>query len=181
MSSESDAIDKMFAESPLIGFSVYTHLQSQFLTKKGTDIVQSLDSALATNAIDGQVFNSIYGEFWLWTLGSYEVLRTMAQNRACFSDRVADATNSLKQRLSRLRVPFAKQELPGGRRSNRKPIQTEASVYGVDTDNRDITFEVGGEIFSVRQLVSEFHELIGNIRREDILKDHRSGYVENAS
>ena len=65
-----------------------------------------------------------YGQFWLWVVGAFEVVRTMAGAKACFSQRVKDELGPLKKTLAFLRMPFAKQEYPGGG----KKIGTEASV-----------------------------------------------------
>ena len=120
---------------------------------------------------DGTVLNRVYGQFWLWVLAAYEIVRTMCQARACFSDRLAGRLAALKTQVAELRIPFAKQEYPGVRGV---PIEAEASISGWDAATKDITFEVGGKDISARALVTEFDEVIATVQPADVL--HRHGW-----
>lgn len=68
-------IEVMLNNSPLIGFSVYTEIQSRIIQNLGQEFLTSLDSGIVPDGgtgkgavIDGEVFNRGYGQFWLWVL-----------------------------------------------------------------------------------------------------------------
>src|ERR1700687_2076506 len=87
-------------------------------------IIRELDAALVEGgSVHAPTFIIAYSHFWLWVLAAYEVTRTMHQARVCFSVPLGNRLGTLKKQLSQLRVPFAKQELPG----EFEPIQGEAS------------------------------------------------------
>jgi hypothetical protein len=113
--------------------------------------------------------NAAYGSFWLWILGAHEILRTMVQARDCFSDAAQGKLQALKADLRTLRVPFAKQEMPG----RPVPIAAEASIAGVGPDQDDLIFIVGTRRISARTIIREFRETMSGIHPEDVLKDHR--------
>jgi hypothetical protein len=71
---------------------------------------------------------------WLWTLGAYEVVRTMCQAKSCFSDRTMDQLTHLKKTLSAVRMPAAKMEKAGERVS----VTSNRSPAGWDVANRDL-------------------------------------------
>ncbi len=50
----------------------------------------------------------------------------------------------------------------------------EASIAGIDSKKRDMTFVVRGVAFSARSLMTEFDALIRGIERGDVL--HRHGW-----
>ncbi len=122
--------------------------------------------------VDSEAFDRVYGQFWLWVVGAFEVVRTMAGAKACFSQRVKDELGPLKKTLAFLRMPFAKQEYPGGG----KKIGTEASVSDVHKEERDISYRVEDEVFSVRETLRQFEAVMGGIRRQSVrfwmLKTH---------
>ena|SRR2546422_3597184 len=78
----------------------------------------------------------------------------------------------LKSKLSKLRMPFAKQEYEG----KRTPIVSEASVYSVDTARKDLKFEIKGTVLSVRGLIGAFNSVFDSIKYEDILRKHGTSY-----
>ena len=169
-------IEAMLEENPLVAFSPYTHSQVEILSQLGASLLAELDAAIREKQIDGQRFNRAYAMFWLWVLGAYEVTRTMVQARSCFSGAFAERVATLKKRIAKLRMPFAKQEYAGGNRCTSRPISGEASVTGIDCEARDFLFAVGEERFSVRALVLDFTALFKRVKRSDVLKDHREAY-----
>jgi hypothetical protein len=168
---ERNTIAEMLDQNPLIGFSVYTHIQVCTLSALGREILALLDSYIAEGSADAQAVNRAYGMFWLWLLGAFEVTRTMYQAKSCFRSEFSTKLLALKKRLSKLRMPFAKQEYDG----ERVPIKTEAS-FSVDTMRKDLKFEIKGIVLSVRDLISTFESVFGNLKREDVLSDHRDSY-----
>ena len=172
-----DVIDRMLDQEPLILFSFYTTGQVRTLQHVGKELFSLLDSTIAPASIDGESFNRAYGLFWLWVLGAYEVTRTMCQAKSCFSTELSARLTALKKRLSVLRMPFAKQEYQG----ERAPIKGEASVAGVDTIRKDLTFEIQGVVVSTRDLVRDFESVFASITRGDIFGSHSSAYGREAS
>lgn len=162
----------MLDQNPLIRFSVYTHIQVCTLSTLGREILALLNSSIAEGSADPQASNRAYGMFWLWLLGAYEVTRTMCQAKSCFTAELSTKLIALKKPLSKLRMPFAKQEYKG----ENSPIATEASISAVDTIGKDFKFKINGTVLSVRDLIGAFESVFGNIKREDVLNHHRDSY-----
>ena len=170
-------LDKMLHSNPLILFSVYTDIQSKTVRELGREVLESLDSGITPNPdIAGGIICSTevthrgYGQFWLWILAAYEVVRTMCQAEKCFSPHLAGELKELKQKLATLRIPFAKQELPG----QKSPVGGEPSIAGINLTPPDILFQVKGQVLSARTLISEFAAVFQGISRGDIVASHRA-------
>ncbi len=169
-----DTIESILERDPLIAFSVYTHIQTVTLRSMAASIRSDLDAAVLDDSrIDATRMNSAYGAFWLWTLGAYEVLRTMAQATGCFAPRAADEIKRHKQHLEKLRIPFAKQEYAGNKK---RAIASEASISSFGIADRDFSFDVEGQTYSVRMTLDSFERLIASISRSDVLAPHRTSY-----
>jgi hypothetical protein len=164
-------IDQLLSKHPLLKFSLYTDVQVGLLRERGMEIIALLDDACGQDSsCDADAMMRIYGCFWLWVLGSYEVVRTMDEARSCFAPALAERLNAFKRTVGKLRMPFAKQEYGRGR-TNARPISAEASIYSIES--RDFIFEVRGTSMSIRGLVTEFESLMAGIRPSDVLHDHR--------
>jgi len=177
-------IEEMLDKTPLVAFSVYTDIQSRTLQTLGAEILACFDAGIKPDGASGNGSNCSgelvirgYGQFWLWVLGAYEVVRTMCPNpEQCdryFSRGVSDRLKELKRRLAELRMPFAKQELRG----KNVPVEAEPSICGIGTSPPDLRFEVEGQVISARELIVEFATVLGNIARGDVLADHRTQYA----
>ena len=78
----NDAVEKALNNEPLLGFSFYTANQVGILKSLGSEIVDLLDSSIFENndgGIRSENFTKLYGLFWLWTLGSFEVTSVMSR------------------------------------------------------------------------------------------------------
>ena len=164
-----DAVRELYERQPQLRFSVHTAIQATVIVELGSEIRQLLDSGMAADQVDGSMINSVYGKFWLWVLGAYEVVRTMGQAKSCFTEEAAQRILAFKRRIATLRMPFAKQEFEG-----RGPIASEASVSGIDIPNRDLRFDVAGQTFGIRELLGGFESLIRELSLKDILTDRRT-------
>lgn len=162
-----DTVQLISETAPLMRFSPYTHGQVSTIVQLGNDIRALLDRSVQGSTVehDGG-FLRAYGYFWLWILGSYEVTRTMCQAKTCFSADFAEQVCGFKKRVSVLRMPFAKLELPGVKR----PIVAEAAVHNVDVETKDIHFEVKGEILSARTFIADFERLASSVKPTDVIK-----------
>ena len=168
-------IEEMYQREPLLHYSVYTQVQVAALKTLGSGIRQVLDDAFAVDGVvDAAVFREAYPSFWLWTLGAYEIIRTMVEEggRGCFSDELFARLEEFKRRIERLRIPFAKQELKG----EKTPVRGELSVAGFSHEMRNLMFTVQGADYWMRELITQFDTLFDSIALADILADHRSGY-----
>jgi len=167
----SDAVEKALNDEPLLGFSFHTANQVGIVKTLGTEILEILDSSVSEGT-DGSVrverFSKLYGLFWLWVLGAFEVLRTMVSAKICFSDHAHRQLSRYKDKLVKLRIPFAKQQLAG----RNEAIRGEASISGFDGKKKDFHFIVGEEEYWVRVLIKEFNALVEGIKREDILMNY---------
>jgi hypothetical protein len=177
---EPDAVEKMYDEIPLSRFSVYTHIQSKRVIRLGREVVQRLERGISGTqggspvfTTDLSVFELAYGDFWLWVVGAYEVVRTMCQAEPCFSPRLVPRLTDLKEMLAKLRMPFAKQEL---HREKSIPVDNEPSVYDISHSPPDLKFKVKGEILSAREMIEGFERVFSGITRADVLADHRTTY-----
>ncbi|TIM41074.1 MAG: hypothetical protein E5Y55_26235 [Mesorhizobium sp.] len=158
--SDDEAISAMLSANPLLNFSIYTQSQADALLRMKGEIEAAMDGWGPTISD----FPRVYDFFWFWSLGAYEVLRTMDQNAACFTPSVATKIRAMKQQLAVLRMPFAKQELKG----KGGPIRGENSVTSLK--NKSFKFRVSGESFDARETMASVCELLASIRREDILQ-----------
>ena len=168
-----DTLPKFLARDPLVRFSVYSQIQAQTLRDLSNEITELIDASIKDGQfVDGSKFQLIYGRFWMWVLGAYEVTRTMSENTVCFSSNLNKKVAEFKAQISVLRMPFAKLQF---KRCN-KPISNEASIYSVDMDARDFLFQVGDKKFPMRSLMKEFLGLLASIKPEDVLHDLRDAH-----
>jgi len=167
--SEHPTIDEVLKMNPLLRFSVYTQAQVDAIKRLSAEIVELLDQSMSPGTVDGPGFQRIYGLFWLWVLGVYEIVRTMSEQKNCFSEKLKTEIASFKATISLLRMPFAKQQFRG----RKVPISNENSVYGFDTTKRDMSFNVEGTVVSVREIMQAFDEFIQSITASDVLSDLR--------
>jgi hypothetical protein len=161
-----EAFHDFLRRNPLYVFSMYTGKQVEIVSELGAKIERLLDEAITASAVDGTLFQQIYGDFWLWVLGAYEIVRTMSQAKVSFTPDTIGRINVYKRKLAALRIPFAKQEFA----RNGGPIGGEPSVYGIDTARKDFKYEVGGEVYTIRELISGFRTLVASIDASHVLR-----------
>ncbi|MBL1435795.1 MAG: hypothetical protein COB08_006300 [Rhodobacteraceae bacterium] len=155
-----DSIRKMIDENPLLSFSLYTSAQVQTLRNVGEELIGSSENW--TDTITD--LQRVYDFFWLWVLGAYEVVRTMSQNKECFSTSVREQIVEQKRALATIRMPFAKQELKG----NGKPVYSELSVKGI---NKGMVFVISGETYNSTTVVESFLGFIDGIKTGDVINE----------
>ncbi|CAH2400529.1 hypothetical protein [Mesorhizobium ventifaucium] len=156
-------IEEIYRKSPLLAFSVSTVVQLQSLQRMQSEIEAALDRQQP-----GPDLLKAYDFFWFWTLGAYEIVRTMDENRSCFSSLLAADTNALKLRLAVIRMPFAKQQLVKHPTLGKRPIRGEDSI--ADVRDKSLIFEIDGETFDSRSLMREVAKFFAGIKREAVLQ-----------
>lgn len=168
--TDDQVLQDIWKRGPLIHFSVYSHLQVEALRRLSSEICEHLDTSISAQGIDGAGFQRTYGLFWLWVLGAYEMTRTLSEYKKCFSDLFQGEIAHFKSTISVLRMPFAKQQFQG---RDKRPISAEASIYGVDTTNKDLSFQIDGKEIWVRVTLAEFERFMGAVTVDDVLSDLR--------
>lgn len=144
---------------PLLRFSLYTAWQAQVILRKGDDLLQIASDWSPENIIEIDEYDA---DFWLWTLGAFELFRTMAQHSECFGEEFSKLVRETKSRLARLRVPFAKQELS----SRKGPIWDEASVKGLDGG---LVYIIDGHEENSTQLINTVKGVLEGVSSKDII------------
>jgi hypothetical protein len=168
--------DEELDREPLLTFSFYLSSRVIQLLSIAVEITEDLDRGFGANPIDiGRVARAST-LMWLWTLGAYEVVRTMCQAKMCFSPEAIVQLQELKRQLASVRIPDAKMEKPG----RREPVTSNRSPDGWDFEKGDIVLgdpEAQPPI-SARFLLSEFNRVMSSMKKTDVLKHHRASYRE---
>ena len=175
-----DSFLKYVEENPLLMFSPYTDSQVRAVRELGERIIGTLDSGIS-NRVDSEKFLEIYGLFWFWVLGAYEIVRTMVEADehladGCFSASFRSKLDIQKEHLARIRIPFAKQELRKKVAKKATPVSNELSVTRFDIKRKDFSFSIEGANVSVRETILAFERTFDSARPDDILADHRASY-----
>ncbi|MGF6936984.1 hypothetical protein OKW41_006146 [Paraburkholderia sp. UCT70] len=163
------ATEHPYQSCPLLGFSIYSVMQVRLLRKLGDQFVQSANQLMSKEPerlFDGEDHLNTYGQFWLWVLGAYEVTRTMKEARSCFSSGASARIAAFNQRLSKVRMPFAKQQ----HRGKKSMVAGEPAVNTFDFNRRDLVFRIENADFYAKDLVREFNELIDGVEAEDVIR-----------
>ena len=176
MGTEADQVlNEWLKGRPLLKFSLYTATQVETLKAFGKELLGDFDAGVTYSEetkqpiFERKLVSDGYAKFWLWLLGAYEVVRTMAQAPECFSPNLVEELRKLKKRLSKIRMPFAKQEIAG----QDVPVYNELSIADVEANPADLVFVVQSERISARSLVEDFIANFDAIRGEEVLLDHR--------
>ena len=169
--------EKMVGRDPLIAFSWYLSGRVWYVRKLGKEIIGELDAAYATNVLDDDHFSRADMLMWFWTLGAYEVVRTMCQATDCFRSELTQRLSALKKELVQVRIPAAKMEVPGKSR----PVSSNRSPWKWDMPNRDLLIgDPTKEMISVRHLIQRFEDVISSITPGDVLGRHEESYEKKA-
>jgi hypothetical protein len=160
----TDAVEEMLNKQPLMLFSQYSAGHSVAVIELGQEILGLLskNAGPIKNATD---FNRGYNLFWFWTLGAYEILRTMKQHQQCFAVPLIEEIRRLEAMLKTIRIPFAKQEL----KNNGGRIGNEASVFGFGAEQATMIFKINDIQHDATGLIGEVEIFFRGIQRDDVL------------
>ena len=78
--------EERLTREPLIAFSFYLSGRNNVLLSVSDEIIENLDKGFTNNPIHGSLIEHASILMWFWTLGAYEVIRTMCQAKECFSE-----------------------------------------------------------------------------------------------
>ena len=160
---------------PLIAFSHYLSGRVNVLCTFADEIIENLDKGFSGECVDGGRVERAESLMWFWSLGAYEIVRTMHQAKECFSERLVHDLSGLKKTLATVRMPAAKMEKPG----RRVAVTSNRSPAGWDVENRDLLVNDPEESpdISARWMLSEFDRVFSCITKSDVLAHHAATYA----
>ena len=145
-------INEILRNNPISAVSLYSQIQADYLVQLGKRLSAKMDTYEGT--IDD--FTETYGQFWLWLLGAYEVIRTLCEYSDQFDPDFAEKLQELKRDLAKVRVPFAKQEYRG--RSEGIGGDLSVTSFG-----KDMKFQIDGEEVSSQDVIAKVTNFIESI------------------
>ncbi|SOE59088.1 hypothetical protein SAMN05414139_01472 [Burkholderia sp. D7] len=164
-----------YQHCPLLGFSLYTVTQVRLLQKFGDEFIKSVNQLMLKepeHLFDSEDHLDTYGRFWLWVLGAYEVTRTMKEANSCFSTDAYTRILEFNRRLSKVRMPFAKQQ----HRGKKSMVGGEPAVNSFDFNRRDLMFRIENTDFYAKDMILEFNQLIDSIGAHDVIQPIHSAF-----
>ena len=165
--------EEMLAREPLMAFSFYLSGRSNVLLDIGDEILELLDDGFTGEVVHGGKISRAETLMWLWTLGAYEVIRTISQARECFSQDFISKVTVLKKQLAKVRMPASKMEKQG----KKQPVTSNRSPTGWDAKNRDLLInDPEDNDVSARNLLSNYDITISSLSINDVLKRHEESY-----
>jgi hypothetical protein len=169
--------EELVASDPLIAFSWYLSGRKNCVLKLGREILAELDDAFSGSVIDGGQLARAEMLMWFWTLGAYEVIRTMCQARNCFSPQLYAELKFLREELTQARIPAAKMEQPRLGRKTARPVTSNRSPADWNEADRDLLIgDPTTSMISARHLVTRFEVVITGITPADIVARHEDSY-----
>jgi hypothetical protein len=158
-------VQDILEHSPLLKFSLYTQIQFQAIQEIGEETLRSMTWRPAPElGMSSSNLKRAYHLFWLWTLGAYEVIRTMSEHHDCFDSETAQKISEMKRELAVIRIPFAKQQM----RKTSVPVYNELSVNGLEEET--FCFFIEGRTFRAADVICNVIELLASIRPDNIKK-----------
>lgn len=164
--------EEMLTREPLMAFSFYLSGRNNVLLFLSDEIIDNLDKGFTGSTIQAELIGRASTLIWLWTLGAYEVVRTISQAKECFSDSFIEKINSLKKQLAIVRMPNAKMEEQG----KKKPVNSNRSPDGWDVINKDLLVGDPEKPISGRQLLDNYDKTISSLTIKDVKKHHQESY-----
>jgi len=165
--------EQILERDPTIAFSFYLSGRKNVLLTIAEEITENLDQAFSGTVMDGGRLQCAESLMWLWTLGAYEVVRTMCQAKGCFSTKALERLTQLKKTLATVRMPAAKMEKPG----RKAPVTSNRSPSGVDVPNKDLLVnDPSAPDVSARFVLKEFDRVVSSIAKGDVLGSHEASY-----
>ena len=168
--------EQMMAQDPIIAFSFYLCGRKNVLFDIADEIIENLDQGFSGAVVDGSRIDRAESLMWLWTLGAYEVVRTMCQAKSCFSQKAWEQLTQLKKALATVRMPAAKMEKAG----KKAPVNSNRSPVEWDVSNRDLLVNDAEPEpnVSARFILMEFDRVFSSITKDDVLGRHEESYSE---
>ena len=164
--------EEMFEREPLLKFSFYLSGRNNILLATIDEIIDYLDNGFGTSVINGGLIEKASTLLWFWTLGAYEMVRTISQAKVCFSDNFNSQILILKKELAKVRMPAAKMEKQG----SEVPVNSNRSPDGWDVENKDLLIGDPYEPVSGRCLLGLYDQVLSSLEIKDVKKRHEESY-----
>ena len=164
--------EEILAREPLIAFSFYLSGRNNILLSISDEIIEHLDKGFSMKTIDGDVIGRASTLMWFWTLGAYEVIRTMCQAEECFSDYFYQKISELKKDLAKARMPSSKME----KRGKKVPVNSNRSPDGWDVSKKDLLIGDPEDPISCRMILDKYDAVMSSLTIEDVEKRHKESY-----
>jgi hypothetical protein len=161
--------NEMLEKEPLLAFSFYLSERNNILLLLADEIVDNLDVGFSTSPVNIELIGKASTSMWFWTLGAYEVIRTISQAKDCFSNEFIEKVNTLKKKLAIVRMPSAKMEEQG---NNKKAVTSNRSPDGWDMDKKDLLVGSPHNPISARYILQLYKDTIYSLTTTDIKKHH---------
>ena len=160
--------EERIEREPLLKYSFYLSSKNILLLDVLDEILKKLDTGFSEKSISAEIIGDASVLTWFWTLGAYEMIRTMAQTKDCFSANINGKINTLKQVLAKARMPSSKMEKKG----QKIPVNSNRSFDGWDIPKKDLLIGDPDSPLSARELFMLYDNTLSSITKQDILKKH---------
>ncbi len=165
--------EEMVTKEPLLAFSFYLSGRNNVLLSISDEITENLDKAFSnTHILHHEFIDRASMLMWLWTLGAYEIIRTICQAKKCFSSSFIEKATELKKLLAIVRMPNAKMEEAG----KKKPVNSNRSPDGLDYDNMDLLIGDPENPISARKLIGLYDQTMAALTKDDVRQNHSQSY-----
>lgn len=160
--------EERIEREPLLKYSFYLSSKNILLLDVLDEILEKLDIGFSENSTYADIIGDASALTWFWTLGAYEMIRTMAQTKDCFSANINVKINTLKQVLAKARMPSSKMEKKG----QKVPVNSNRSFDGWDIQKKDLLIGDPDSPISARDLFMLYDKTLSSITKQDVLKKH---------
>lgn len=164
--------EEILTREPLMAFSFYLSGRNNLLLSLSDEIIENLDKGFSMNTIQGGLIGHASTLMWLWTLGAYEVVRTMCQAKECFSENFYKKISELKNDLAKARMPSSKMEKKG----KKIPVNSNRSPDGWDVSNKDLLIGDPDDPISCRTILGRYYDVMSSLTIKDVQKRHEESY-----
>lgn len=164
--------EEILTREPLIAFSFYLSDKNNILLSVSDEITENLDKGFTNNSIHTDLIGRASTLMWFWTLGAYEVIRTMCQAKVCFSENFYEKISELKTDLAKVRMPSSKMEKKG----KTIPVGSNRSPDGWDVPNKDLLVGDPEYPISGRMLLEKYDNVLSSLTIEDVKARHEHAY-----
>lgn len=164
--------EEMAEIEPLLIFSFYLSGRNNTLLTLSDEIIELLDKGFNNPINKDGAIERASTLLWFWTLGAYEVIRTICQAKACFSPPFIVRAEKLKKQLAIVRMPSAKME----KQSKKEAVNSNRSPDGWDYDNKDVLIGNPDTAISAREILQSYDNTLSSLTVSDILSSHADAY-----
>ncbi len=164
--------EERLTQEPLIAFSFYLSGRNNVLLSVSDEIIENLNKGFTNNSIHDGLIEHASTLMWFWTLGAYEVIRTMCQVKECFSENFYEKISELKNDLAKARIPSSKMEKKG----KKIPVGSKRSPDGWDILNKDLLVGDPENPISGRMLLEKYNTVLSSLTIVDIKARHENAY-----